>query len=145
MVGRWCLSVSVWLKKKRKEMERVCWGCASVLDGALRESAGRRNESDLLSSESKCRYCNTEGHAPPPPIPLPLLFLTANVRFDRGVSFSAGASCGCGGSVEHFVHVHPCGLASVSWSPCAQQDFVHKAICLLAPPPPFPIGPLLSE
>lgn len=131
--------------EREKEMEKVCWCCVSVLDGALRESAGHRNESDLLSSESKYRYCNTEATPHPLPSHYPS-FLTPNVCFDCGVSFSAGASCGCGGSVKHFVHVHSCGLPSVSWSPCAQQEFVHKAICLLAhPPTPPPIGLLLSE
>lgn len=30
------------------------------------------------------------------------------------VSVCLGASCGCRGRVKHFVHVHPCGLPSVS-------------------------------
>lgn len=66
-----------------------------------------------------------------------------HICFDHGASFCVGASCCCGGSVEHFVHVHPCGLPSVSWSPCAQQEFVRTAICLLVPPPPGCL--LLSE
>lgn len=120
MVGLECVSVSMWLKENIN--------VKSILVLRFYTAAGHRNKSNLLSSESKYRYCNTEAHAHSPSS------LTTNVCFDHGVSFCAGASCGCGGSVKHFVHVHPCGLPSVSWSPSAQQEFVRRAICLLVPP-----------